>query len=460
MKIAGTHAVPLQILQQPDKREEGLSLKKEIKELFKSLVAGEKTGENEVPVLSGNNLSFLKELVKTTEEEVPLLLPETAGLQQEGWISLASLRVPGEEKSDQELLSLLLGASAQMNGKPAGTGEKTEKQGAESNQPVDQGALLFPTMTGADRSVSVQGIDSSASPVPVELLTNIWKEAKHLLEGYEAEKTGKVPSSILKLLDQWTSLEKQAGKIFHLEQLTGLPAKPANREQEIWSLLLTAQRGRERLAGQHRYISSAAVTSKDISSWLKQAFARHAGEEKSVSQGVTVTAQTAGSMPVSQLEQWSSQIPKPEGNTGLARTQWLNEFQNAVRKSEFLTKPGGEIQMLLKLKPVHLGEVTVRLTEIDGVMTARLLVQTAGAKEMLEGNLHQLRHLFAPHQVTVEKQEVQAANLQETYQPDEQDQKHKQQQQNREQGKNPENGFYPEEDAVLNFSELLNEEKE
>lgn len=42
--------------------------------------------------------------------------------------------------------------------------------------------------------------------------------------------------------------------------------------------------------------------------------------------------------------------------------------------------------------------------KIDGEMTVKITVMSQAAKELLEKNIHQLRHLFSPNQVVVERQ--------------------------------------------------------
>jgi flagellar hook-length control protein FliK len=66
------------------------------------------------------------------------------------------------------------------------------------------------------------------------------------------------------------------------------------------------------------------------------------------------------------------------------------------------------------LRPDNLGEMMVRFTQINGEMTVKILVTSQAAKEMLESNIHQLKNMFSPHQVAIEKQEaiIQSASAQ------------------------------------------------
>src|SRR5690625_7091782 len=47
----------------------------------------------------------------------------------------------------------------------------------------------------------------------------------------------------------------------------------------------------------------------------------------------------------------------------------------------------------------------VRLEEVNGEMTAKIIVTTEAAKKALQSNIHQLKNMFSPHQVVIERQD-------------------------------------------------------
>jgi flagellar hook-length control protein FliK len=49
----------------------------------------------------------------------------------------------------------------------------------------------------------------------------------------------------------------------------------------------------------------------------------------------------------------------------------------------------------------------VQLTKVDGEMLVKITATTQAAKEALESNVRQLRHMFSPQQVVIEKQDPQ-----------------------------------------------------
>lgn len=83
--------------------------------------------------------------------------------------------------------------------------------------------------------------------------------------------------------------------------------------------------------------------------------------------------------------------------------QMLQQIEQMVLSTRF-SKPGGATQMTLQLKPTELGDMILKFMKIDGEMTVKITVMSQAAKELLEKNIHQLRHLFSPNQVVVERQ--------------------------------------------------------
>src|SRR5699024_4967533 len=82
----------------------------------------------------------------------------------------------------------------------------------------------------------------------------------------------------------------------------------------------------------------------------------------------------------------------------------VDKFADVIRNSQFLNR-SGKMELNLLLKPAHLGHVTIKMTQVDGEMMVKMLVSSQAAKDMLEQNMHQLRHLFQPHQISVERNE-------------------------------------------------------
>ncbi|MFX3674103.1 MAG: flagellar hook-length control protein FliK [Paenisporosarcina sp.] len=133
---------------------------------------------------------------------------------------------------------------------------------------------------------------------------------------------------------------------------------------------------------------------------------------------------------------------------------FTKEFASLLNRSQF-GQAGGMTKMLIKMYPEHLGTIRVELIQKDGVMTARLLANTALGKEMLDSQLHQLKSAFANANVQVDRLDVTQA-LQDSNKNDKQQQfsqsfKQQQQQQQQEQSE------YEETPEQASFREFLME---
>ncbi|WP_301108966.1 flagellar hook-length control protein FliK [Sporosarcina sp.] len=80
----------------------------------------------------------------------------------------------------------------------------------------------------------------------------------------------------------------------------------------------------------------------------------------------------------------------------------MREFQAILNRANF-GQTGGTNRLLVKLYPEHLGQVRIELLEVNGIMTARILASSAMAREMLDSQMHQLRHAFNQQNLQVER---------------------------------------------------------
>lgn len=81
----------------------------------------------------------------------------------------------------------------------------------------------------------------------------------------------------------------------------------------------------------------------------------------------------------------------------------VRQFTNVVSSGKFLN---GKSEITLMLRPDHLGNMTVKLEQVNGEMMVRILVSSLATKGVLEANIDQLKHVFLPHQVIIEKNEL------------------------------------------------------
>lgn len=92
-----------------------------------------------------------------------------------------------------------------------------------------------------------------------------------------------------------------------------------------------------------------------------------------------------------------------QSTTSQPQQQLIEQLQKMIQQTRF-SQLGGQKQLSIQLKPANLGDMSLKFTQIDGQMAVKITVSTQVAKEMIEGNMQQLRHLFSPNQVVVERQ--------------------------------------------------------
>src|SRR5699024_7038317 len=108
---------------------------------------------------------------------------------------------------------------------------------------------------------------------------------------------------------------------------------------------------------------------------------------------------------MSKIEQYVIHLNHTQSGSSVEQ-QIIDEFQKIMQTSKLLSQPNGRMQLSLSLRPENLGDVMIRFVQIDGEMAVKITVSSQAAKEILEKNLHQLRNVFSPHQVVIERQKL------------------------------------------------------
>ncbi|MBP3952034.1 flagellar hook-length control protein FliK [Bacillus suaedae] len=85
--------------------------------------------------------------------------------------------------------------------------------------------------------------------------------------------------------------------------------------------------------------------------------------------------------------------------------QFLKRFQQLIKGSLTLSKDGVQT-MSIKLFPENLGRVDVQLTQMNGVITAKFLTSQSSTKELIEGQIAQLRQALIQQNIQVDRIEV------------------------------------------------------
>ncbi|MBM7571824.1 flagellar hook-length control protein FliK [Aquibacillus albus] len=255
-------------------------------------------------------------------------------------------------------------------------------------------------------------------------LKNLWGKVQELLQQvvqqgtFDAAVSHKSQRNLLRLLEQWTDLEKQIGKQSSQQIIASMSAKQGESDLAIWEKLVQTYQKRDQMVHQQKYQSSSMVSTTDISKWLKDVLHKH-------NEGTPTGGQTASDnqfssmsivknndnhfpgMPVSNVEQLAIHLNRSASNNqSVDESEFLQRLQQAIKSSKFLHGPNGANQLLLKLKPEHLGDIMVKLVQENGEMVVKMTVSSHMTKDLLEANINQLRHMFSPQQVLIEKQEL------------------------------------------------------
>jgi len=120
-------------------------------------------------------------------------------------------------------------------------------------------------------------------------------------------------------------------------------------------------------------------------------------------QSTEANSQTVSANPVQTKVEFT--LPQSETTSASRSEALMKEMQMLFKRSNF-GQIGGSTRMLIKLYPEHLGQIRIELHETNGILSARILSSTAMAKEMLDSQMHQLRHAFNQQNLQVDRIDV------------------------------------------------------
>ncbi|MFZ3576609.1 flagellar hook-length control protein FliK [Virgibacillus sp. DJP39] len=336
--------------------------------------------------------------------------------------------------------------------------EKLLEQLKELLQPIKINTKLSPVQSDVDMATIILNVNpTTTQPSQKEIilqLEEVSKKAELLLSGIaDSKSTKKLAAEIQKLLERWTSLDKKLSGSNELKTQIGSQATSnASKAQNVWHELINTYQKRNQLVTSQQYNSSAKVTSGDVAKWIDNALTKTTGADSSI-----VTQANLTSMPATKVEQYVIHLNQSQTNQSKGQ-QLVEKFQKVVQSSKFLTMNNGSTQLSLSLRPANLGEMMVKLTQINGEMTVKIIVASAAARDMLESNMQQLKHMFSPQQVVIEKQDIHTNQTQSMQQNKDQQAMNKENQSQSEQSESDEQK-QSNDDFEKQFHEILMNEK-
>lgn len=211
------------------------------------------------------------------------------------------------------------------------------------------------------------------------------------------------PSSLQQLLDvlkkvnQLSTKDKEA--LFNqLEELE------EEKISETFKLLVKTFEKRTEMTTQNMYQNDAIITKSTIANWLEQAFQRYDTVQSSQQindKVISTQMSNPTNLPIDEVQQYDIHI-RQTGKVEEISEQLVSKLTTVIQKSSIF-KQDGIMLLQLQINPTQLGHITVRMAEVNGEIRVELFVTTNATKKILESNIHQLKHLFSPHQVIIEK---------------------------------------------------------
>lgn len=239
------------------------------------------------------------------------------------------------------------------------------------------------------------------------LQRNLTKAEAHSETGSSA----KTVTSLLAAIEQWAALTKEMDEQTMERSMHKVLSK---EEQKMVANLMQRYNKKNALAGKKMYAQEAKVTKTDVKKWVSQALQKYEIADSSTTgerpnlRLPTAEVDSAISMnhfmPVSQKEQWLS-LASYGNRVEEISNQLVQKLTTALQANSFWTNSNQQQQLTISLQPANLGDITIRMAQMNGEMTVQLIAASKATKELLESNIKQIRHLFAPHQISIERQE-------------------------------------------------------
>ncbi len=140
---------------------------------------------------------------------------------------------------------------------------------------------------------------------------------------------------------------------------------------------------------------------------VKAAFSRHMTESL-VQNQPSASIQPGGdftTLPMSKVQQHVVHLGESRSSEQQLQ-QFIRQFESILSNRSFQQVGQGVQQLSIKLHPEHLGRLDITLTQTNGVMVARMMASNTFSREIIESQLHQLRHAFQGQQIQVDRIEV------------------------------------------------------
>lgn len=233
----------------------------------------------------------------------------------------------------------------------------------------------------------------------------VTQAAENQMPASSSKQTG----ALLAALEQWVTMTQEMDEQIIQQQMNKVLSE---LERKLIDHLVQRYQKKSALAGKKMYEQEAKVTKADVKKWMSQALKKYASpKSESKWQGAVLAVSEEDStlsmqhfMPVSKKEQWIA-LASFSSRVEEISNQLVRKITTALQHNPFLKNAKQPQALTISLQPAHLGDITMKMAQVNGEMTVQLLTASKAAKELLESNVTQLRHLFAPHQISIDREE-------------------------------------------------------
>lgn len=338
--------------------------------------------KSEMSLMDTNDLSFIEHVLSNTG----FTLAELGNIANS--FESALQKIDGKTGGNYFLSSFTAGAIKAFNSSSIAL-DINDQGTPETNEPP-----------AAFHSAREKNVEVSNDEI-IQEFQRISKDAQQIIEDVlQNEETPIANKQLLQLLEQAKQIKQAVGENTVEDLIAG-----KEETKSMWMNLQTMYEKRSTFSKSGSYLDHAKVRSTDVGVWLE-----HLAQERQVS-----FSQAGG-----QLQQHMSTVEhfvlhtQTKSEEIVQQEQMMHHIKQIVQQSR-IGKNYFFKQLSISIQPEHLGDMTIQLVKVDGEMIAKITVSSQATKNALDANLHQLKNMFAPHQVIIEKQE---GNEQATFDPE------------------------------------------
>lgn len=147
------------------------------------------------------------------------------------------------------------------------------------------------------------------------------------------------------------------------------------------------------------------------STTVKQSLTNNSNEQTSTADTLLQGSSTVTIGDLQQVDKGKFSLTLERNGQAISSEEFVKNVENILQKAT-LTSANGMKKLLIRLTPEHLGTMRIELTEKDGVMVAKIMAMTSRGKELLDSQLHGLKHALTAQGIQMDKIEIQQQSSQ------------------------------------------------